>query len=96
MDLLASLDRLVADHLASILILGQLRYAQSPPGRPKSTRALSILNDRGEYQLLLWDSGEADLTYGARGQATSVTVSVFSPEELEALFARWLSLASSR
>jgi|SRR5215831_5125391 len=60
-------------HNASLAIGGyQVELAESPPGRDKRSVSLTIASSRRIGQLVIWDTGEAELSMGDVGSGTVV------------------------
>jgi hypothetical protein len=94
-NILTTMDQIVASHLTQLIEIGRLRYSKSPPAPYKERRSLGIQTDVADFEILIWDTGETQFGYGSPANAVEEYLEIDTQAELQALVERFLSIAKT-
>jgi hypothetical protein len=84
-NLLAALETWFAEHVDDMAARGvQMSLSHSPADHPKASMSLDMDSENSVGQIVVWDSGEAEIQYGdvATGQVEHVHRDLASREDL--------------
>ena len=93
---LERLDEWIQRHWAFLEVSGTVHYSKpSKDGRDKDSAYLVVLGESEDVELLLWESGEAELNYGRLGEVTFQHLDLGLIAELDKLLTRFGELVST-
>lgn len=93
MTYLERLDLWLAGHRAELELAGTIHYGHSDTDRPNPSANLLVTTAAGgEVELLLWSSGEAELSSGPFDASRFDHFDLTSDAELATLLERFMSL----
>lgn len=92
-ELLAAFDEVVGNCVGEIVAVGSLRYSRTPVGQPEQRRSLGISTAQADFELLVWETGDAEFGYGVAGDNRDEHLLVRTRADLEAQVLRLIRAA---